>query len=89
MGGHPAGGATVTCLRTPASSDASGALGCCCFGTPPGPTALSLSPEGECGEATASTLPPNPRFYTSFFLTCLHERSVAPDSGGVRVVVGV
>lgn len=37
VGGHPAGGATVTCLCTPASSDAPGALGCCCFGTPLAP----------------------------------------------------
>lgn len=72
------GGATMTRLRIPASSDASGALGCCCFGSPFAPAALPLSPEGEHGEVTASILPLNPRL----FLTCPHEWSVAPDGEG-------
>lgn len=54
-----------------------GGFGVLLFREPPCPAALPLSPEGECGEVTASTLPLNPRL----FLTCPHERSVALDRG--------
>lgn len=58
------------------------------MGHPSGPESPALVTVGEHGEVTASTLPQDLQFYASLFLTCPHERSVAPDRRGLGVCGG-